>query len=89
MVILKEQMIEIKVIVRDRDNSLVRLLDYLKIANSGHSFEVIVDPESKEYKKTFWIDGDGTFFIKKILKNGKEVKVENDKIIEGYLKLIQ
>lgn len=74
---------EIVINVRDLENSLLRLIDYIqKKANPGHSFEVIVDPKDSEYRKSFFIDGDGAFFIKDIKKNGKKVKIEDDKLIE-------
>lgn len=74
---------EIVVNVRDLENSLLRLIDYIqKTAGPGHSFDVVVDPEDSEYKKSFFIDGDGDFFIKDIRKNGKKVKIEGDKLLE-------
>lgn len=81
---------EITITLRDPDNQLSLMLDYIKgIANIGHSYEIIVDPELSEYTKKFFIDGDGAFYIEKVKRNGKEVKVEKDKLIEGYLKRIQ
>lgn len=45
---------------RDSENSLARLIGYMQsIGNGGHSFGIIVDPDSKEYKKNFGWDGDG------------------------------
>lgn len=81
---------EITVQLRDPDNELVKLIDYIMhSANPGHSFEVVVDPDMKEYRKTFFMDGDGSFYIFKVKKNGREAKVEKDKLIERYLKRIQ
>lgn len=38
------------------------MLDYIgKTASIGHSFLVVVDPETSEYRKTFSVDGDGQF----------------------------
>ena len=74
---------EIVVNVRDLDNSLIRLIDYIQSkANPGHSFEVVVDPDDSEYKKSFYMDGDGSFFVKDIKKDGKKVKIKDDKLIE-------
>lgn len=79
---------EIVVNVKDFENSLIRLIDYIqKTANPGHSFEVVVDPEDSEYKKSFYMDGDGSFFIKDVKKDGKKVKIEDDKLLE-YLRKI-
>ena len=61
--------------VSDPENSLLRMLEHIK-ANSdgGHSFEIIVDPDGDlEQKKSFGIDGDGSFNIRKISsKNYKD-----------------
>lgn len=80
----------ITVELRDPDKSLVRLLEYIKgNANIGHSYEVIVDPDDKERKKSFGIDGDGPFYIFSIKQNGKEVEVEKDRVVENYLERVQ
>ena len=51
----------------DPDNSLEDLLNYIKInGNPGHSFSIIVDPDSKESTKKFSWDGDGSDYIKDI-----------------------
>lgn len=81
---------EIVVKVRDPDNQLVKMIDHIMhSANIGHSFEVIVDPDLRERTKKFYMDGDGSFYIKEVKKNGKKVNVKDDKLIEGYLKKIQ
>lgn len=49
--------------LRDPDHSLEKLIQYIAdSANVGHSYEVIVDPDS-DGKKSFGIDGDGPFHI--------------------------
>lgn len=51
----------------DFDTELYKLLDYIqKTAMTGHSFNVVVDPESSETKKSFYLDGDGSFCIKSL-----------------------
>lgn len=81
---------EITIKVRDPDNQLVKMIDHIMhSANIGHSFEVIVDPDLRERTKKFYMDGDGSFYIKEVKKNGKKVNVKDDKLIEGYLKKIQ
>ena len=87
---MADDYVEIKVIVRDYEDQLVKMIDYIMhAANPGHSFEVVVDPEMREHRKTFFFDGDGSFHIKSVKRNGKKVKVMDDKLIEGYLKRIQ
>jgi len=81
---------EIKIIVIDDENQLVKMVEYIRsTAGIGHSFEVIVDPDTKDYTKKFYFDGDGAFFIKEVKKNGKKVNIKDNKLIEGYLKSLQ
>ena len=61
---------KIEIIVRDRENNLEELLNYIKdIGNVGHSFSIIVDPENSSTKKNFGWDGDGHDYIKSIKVN--------------------
>ena len=81
---------EITVQLRDPDNQLVKMIEYIKgAANIGHSFEVVVDPDMREYRKSFFMDGDGSFYIKEVKKNKRIVKLDGDKLIETYLERIQ
>ena len=83
-------MLEVTMNLIDPDSQLIFLIDYInRLSNPGHSFEVVVDPDMRENRKSFFIDGDGSFRIKDLKMNGKKVVVKNDKIIEGYLKTIQ
>lgn len=44
----------------DQDDSLEKLIEFIKTnGNGGHSFEIIVDPDGDD-KRTFGWDGDGT-----------------------------
>lgn len=80
-----DDMTKIEVVVRDPDDQLVKLIEYIKRnAGPGHSFEVIVDPNDSENKKSFFIDGDGPFFIEIIRKNSTVYTN-----IEEYLRKIQ
>lgn len=46
--------------VSDPDKSILNLLLRIQeAANWGHGFPVVVDPDDKEYKRSFYIDGDG------------------------------
>lgn len=90
MSISKEDLTELVIKLRDPDYQLVRLIDYISRTSApGHSFEVVVDPDMREHRKSFGIDGDGAFFIKEFKMNGKKVVMKDDKIIEGYLKKLQ
>lgn len=61
---------KIEIIVRDRENNLEELLNYIKdIGNVGHSFSIVVDPENSSTKKNFDWDGDGHDYIKSIKVN--------------------
>jgi len=82
-----EQLTEITVKVRDPDDQLVKMIDYIMhTANIGHSFEVVVDPDMSEHRKKFYMDGDGSFSITEVKING--IKYKTDKIKE-YLERIQ
>lgn len=57
----------------DLDRSLERLLEYIKKnGNGGHSFSIIVDPDSKDRTERFGWDGDGSDCI-------ADIKVEKPK----------
>lgn len=57
----------------DGENSLIKMLEYIKTASkSGHSFPVVADPHD-ERKEQFYFDGDGDFRIISI-----EEEVEKD-----------
>ncbi len=89
MGIPKEQLTDINIQVRDPDNELIKMLDYIRAtAGIGHSFTVVVDPDLREYTKKFSIDGDGSFHINSLKMNGKKVKIKDDKILEKYLRSI-
>lgn len=55
----------IKLDVTGDEGGLRKMLAYIaKIASHGHSFPVVVDPDDREYRKEFGIDGDGAFRLK-------------------------
>jgi len=79
---------EIIINLRDPDNQLVKLIDYIqRLSAPGHSFDVVVDPDMKENRESFFIDGDGPFFIKDVKMNKKKVVVKNDQIEEVLKRL--
>jgi len=58
----KEWDTSFKVSVRGDEGGLRKLLEYIRdTAGVGHSFEVVVDPDDRQYRKRFGIDGDGPF----------------------------
>jgi hypothetical protein len=57
---------------RDEEDNLEKLLDYIKrTAAIGHSFVVEVDPEDREFRRRFSIDGDGADKIKAMIVTRK------------------
>ena len=87
--VVPNNLTEITIKLRDPDNQLIRLIDYISRKSApGHSFNVVVDPDDSEYRESFFIDGDGAFYIRELKMNGKKVKFESDKLIE-YLEIIQ
>ena len=53
---------------------LIEHIAGIGIGNEGHSFEIVVDPESSENKRTFGFDGDGSHQIKNIKVNSVDLK---------------
>lgn len=50
--------------VRDSEGELKNLIEYIKdVAQTGHTFDVVVDPGNDDWEKSFEIDGDGAFRI--------------------------
>ena len=85
MAIPRKELDELVIKLRDYDDQLFKLIDYIMhTANVGHSFEVVVDPDMREHRKTFYMDGDGSFYIKEVKKNGNKMKK-----LEEYLRFIQ
>ena len=88
---MDEEYNKIELLVKGDDGDMARMLEYIR-ANSapGHSFSIVVDPDLREAKRTFYADGDGSFHIKHVKQNGKIVKIDKDgKLIESYLNSIQ
>lgn len=63
---------KVMVTLRDPDGSLVKFLEALAShANPGHSFTVIMDPDS-DRQEEFGFDGDGAFYIDNVAAEGTE-----------------
>jgi hypothetical protein len=85
MAIPKKELDELVIKLRDHDDQLFKMIDYIMhTANIGHSFEVVVDPDMREHRKTFYMDGDGSFYIQEVKKNNMKMKK-----LEEYLRFIQ
>lgn len=57
----------------DADGQLLRLLQSVqKAGNCGHSFDIVVDPDSKDKETIFW-DGDGSDRISTITSTNAEL----------------
>lgn len=70
----KPEFDNVEIELRDPDNSFIEMIKYIGgIANVGHSFEVIVDPDTSDTRKSFGIDGDGSFYLKSIKVNGRKL----------------
>lgn len=69
----RDQLTEVTVLYRGNDDKLEDILDHIrKIGNTGHSFEILIDPDGdKNDRKSFGWDGDGANYIKEIRVNGK------------------
>lgn len=67
---------------KDGEHELRKLIDYIgQNGNRGHSFDIVVDPGSKEHEKHFFWDGDGVDRIDSIV----ETKTGDDKELVGIL----
>lgn len=85
MAIPRKELDELVIKLRDHDDQLFKMIDYIMhTANIGHSFEVVVDPDMREHRKSFFMDGDGSFYIQDVKKNGSKMKN-----LEEYLRFIQ
>jgi len=68
----------IEVECNDTEGELARLLTYImRTGNIGHSFDIVVDPDSKEHKMTFGWDGDGADRIRSIKVDGKKANFKD------------
>jgi len=88
---MTEEFNKIEILVKGDEGQMARMLEYIRItAAPGHSFEIVVDPDMREYKKSFYADGDGSFFIKHVKVDGKKIKLDKEgKVVESYLRSIQ
>lgn len=69
------QLDKIEIECRDTEGELSKLLAWIsRSGNVGHSFEIIVDPENKDFNMRFFWDGDGSDHIGDITVNGNKMK---------------
>ena len=80
----KEKLKVITIVANDYYGEIEKLLNAIKdIASIGHTFKVVVDPNTKEYTQEIEIDGDGPVRIEDIkisFKNKDEKEINNDDI---------
>ncbi len=82
---------KIEILVKGDEGQMANMLEYIRsISSIGHSFEIVVDPDMSDYKKSFYADGDGSFRIKHVKLDGKIIKLDKEgNLIESYLRSIQ
>ena len=52
---------ELSISINDSEGNISELLKTISsYTTMGHSFHVVIDPDNEEYKKEFFIDGDGS-----------------------------
>jgi len=87
---MSEEFSKVEILVKGDEGQMARMLEFIR-SNSvtGHSFEIVVDPDSDDTRK-FYADGDGSFIIKHVKVNGIKLKVDKEgNVIESYLRSIQ
>jgi hypothetical protein len=74
---------EIKVSFKVKGDGKIDILKILKFCEhhgmTGHSFDIVLDPDSNDYKMTVSWDGDGADSISDLKVNGKKIPKEFDK----------
>ncbi len=75
---------KITIYCSDPDKQLTKMLNKIgSLANPGHSFDAVLDPDDSENRSTFYFDGDGSFNIKGIHEEDvdlEEVKKNSTKM---------
>lgn len=82
---VEKEMHVYEIVCRDPDGTLKEILDtIMAVGNTGHSFDVVVDPEEKEKlgERTFNWDGDGSDYIKEVKVIQTPVKTKDEKTEE-------
>ena len=78
---------KITIKARDGENTLEELLNYIKsVGNTGHSFEIVADPDltKEEGKESFFWDGDGSDSILDIQVEDVEELDKNGEPLKEY-----
>lgn len=88
---MAEEFTKIEILVKGDEGQMAKMLEYIRsTAVVGHSFEIVVDPDSRETKRSFYADGDGSFFIKHVKVDGIKFKVDKEgNVMESYLRSLQ
>jgi len=87
---MAEEFAKVEILVKGDEGQMAKMLEHIRqTAVVGHSFDIIVDPDSDE-RRRFYADGDGSFFIKHVKLNGRKFKVDKEgNVMESYLRSIQ
>ncbi len=87
---MSEEFTKIEILVKGDEGQMAKMLEYIRSnAVTGHSFEIVVDPDSDDTRK-FYADGDGSFYIKHVKLNGRKFKVDKEgNVMESYLRSLQ
>ena len=76
------------VLCNDVEGTIPRLINAIgKHGNGGHSYEIVLDPDTKEKESFFW-DGDGSDRIDGVVKIEKEGDDKDGKIADDDRDLI-
>ena len=88
---MAEAFTKVEFLVKGDEGQMAKMVEYIRsTAIVGHSFEIVVDPDSRETKRSFSADGDGAFFIKDVKVDGRKFKVDKEgNVMESYLRSIQ
>lgn len=68
----------VTLVINDAEDQIIDLIKCIQsIANAGHSFNVVVDPDNEDYKNEFYIDGDGSDKINEIKTSDSVTESKN------------
>ena len=83
---MTEEFTKVEFLVKGDEGQMAKMIEHIRSsAIVGHSFEIVVDPDSDETRK-FYADGDGAFFIKDVKVDGRKFKVDKEgNVLESYL----
>ena len=94
----KDDFSEVSFQVRgDGQESLLKILQFCKkIGGGGHSFQIVLDPENSDTRRTVYFDGDGADRVKDICLNGtlitrdyleKKASMNKEKVVRELVQI--